>query len=98
MFKETEIGIKYAFLFVFLGVGTMVSSIMMAVEPVFDDLVAVVAIAGLLMVLFSLLFTWDLLASKAWHKLLGLLALAWTLFLIVDIINTLYALVLSYVI
>ena len=88
VFKKTEIGIKYAFLFVFLGVGTMVSSIMLAVEPVFDDFVTPVAIAGLLMLLFSLLFTWDLFTKKSWHKLLGLLSLAWAAFLIYDIVFT----------
>jgi len=88
VFRKTEIGIKYAFLFVFLGVGTMVSSIMLAVEPVWDDPVLAVMVAGILMLLFSLLFTWDLLGNKKWrHKFFGILTLIWTVLLIVDMLN-----------
>ncbi len=89
IFKKTEIGIKYAFLFVFLGVGTMVSSLMLAVEPVWDDLVGFVMIAGILMLLFSLLFTWDLIANKnSLHKIFGIATLIWTVVLLSDIIIT----------
>ena len=89
VFKRTEIGIKYAFLFLFLGVGTMVSSIMYAVQPVWDDLVGFAMIPGLIMLLCSLVFTWDLLAQKnKWHKFFGSLALLWTVLLLFDILST----------
>ena len=89
IFKNTEVGIKYAFLVAFLGIGTMTSSIMYSVEPIWDDLVLNVAAAGGIMLLFSLLFIWDLLASKSWHKLAGLAALIWMILMFWDIISVL---------
>ncbi len=88
IFRQTEVGIKYAFLVAFLGVGTMTSSIMYSVAPIWDDLVLNVAIAGGIILLFSLLFVWDLLACKGWHKLAGLAALLWTILMLWDVIAT----------